>query len=282
MVRRFTRRTTRRNTKRVYRKKSRRSTSKRITRRRPQVSNKRILNVSTTKKSDTLLGAPQPATPLTFFDVNGVQIPGQVGDFSVYMWCPTYRQNGATSAYNRRGKTRTYFRGIKENVELFLPSACPLQWRRIVVSSPLNVVNTVSYDTANVFQQGRTQTPQFSSYFAFLEVIMQGTFGIDYNNHFTAKIDTKRARVMYDKVRTISPKTTKGAIQKFKFWHPVNKSLIYDDEEEGGNINSSPWAVQSPGNDNVYVIDLFANFNAALTTERARWAVQSTVYWHER
>lgn len=282
MVRRTTRRTSRRNTKRVYRKKSRGSTRKRTTRRRPQVSNKRILSVSTTKKSDSLLGAGQPATPLVFNPVNGVTIPGDISNFSVYMWCPTYRQNGGSTAYNRRGKTRTYFRGIKENVELFIPSACPLQWRRIVVASPLNVVNTVSYDTSDVFTQGRTQSPQFSSYFAFLEVIMQGTFGIDYNNHFTAKIDTKRAHVIYDKTRTISPKTTKGAIQKFKFWHAVNKNIIYDDEETGGQIGSSPWAVQSPGNDNIYILDLFAGYNVALTTERANWAVQSTVYWHER
>lgn len=282
MVRRFTRRTPRRNTKRIPRKKAPRSYRKRYTKRRPTISNKRILNVSTTKKSDTLLGSVQPTTPLTYAPVGGITIPGDLSNFSLYMWCPTWRQNFAGGAFNRRGKTKTYFRGIKENVELLIPSACPLQWRRLVVTSPLNVVNTVSYDTADLSTMGRTQTPQFSSYFAFMEVIMQGTFGVDYNNHFTAKVDTKRATVIYDKTRTVSPKTTKGALQKYSFWHPINKNITYDDEEQGGSITSSGWAVQSPGNDNIYILDLFAGYNVAATTERANWSVASTVYWHER
>lgn len=274
------RRTARRVTRRVSRKKRTIGKRRRYTRKRT-VSNKRILNVSTVKKQDSFLGSGQAATPLVYFDAFGPSIANPASG-QLYAWCPTYRTltGNQGTFYNRRGTTRSYVRGFRENIEFTLSDGSPLQWRRVVIGSNLNVVNTVSYDTANPDVYGRTQTANQSSYFALLEVVMQGANGSDWNNYMTAKLDAKRCTIYYDKTRVIKPTTSGGAIMKFKQWHPINKSMTYDDEETGGTIASSGWMANEPPNHNVYVLDMFRAPTAP--TNSPKWSITSTVYWHER
>lgn len=228
-----------------------------------------------------MLGSLGTDTNITLAPATGVNVPFTAGNVTLFGWCPTYRTIAPNlTAYNRRNRTVTYYRGFKENVELYLQTGSPVQWRRIVVGSNLNVVNTSSYSTADPQFYGRTQTPQQSSYYAFLEVIMQGASGTDWNNAMSAKLDAKRVTIYYDKTRTISPQTASGKLCKFKMWHSINKQLTYDDEEVGGGITTSGWAANEPPNHNVYVMDLFASVNP--TTNQMSFATQATSYWHER
>lgn len=291
MVRKFARRTTRRNTRRVPRANIRRKRTTRATgytRRRTYakrtVTNRRILNVSTVKKQDTLLGSGPAAPDITYNPYNGITATGTGGNPSVFMWCPTYRNlsNAGGTIYNQRGVTRTYYRGVKENIEFYLPSNTPVQWRRIVVGTQFNVNATASYSFNNPNTYGRTQSANATPYYAFLEILFQGSSGNDWNNVFAAKTDAKRNHIYYDKTRTITPQSTGGAIRKFRHWHAVNKPLVYDDEEQGGTIASSPYAANTPGNENIYIIDIMVNHNTTSTAQLASWAVNTTTYWHER
>lgn len=285
MARRYTRRTTRRKRAAVPRKKSR-AVSRRSRTTRRRTSAKRILNVSSTKKHDTIAGSSETKADLSFYDFGGSFVPfpqvqGITGA-TVSVWCPTYRFLGSSpQKYDHRSASTVYYRGVREQVQFYLRNASPVVWRRCVVGSNLNVANTASYSLNDTNLYGRTQLYSESTYIAFFEVLTQGTRNSDYTSNITAKLDEKKCKIYYDKTRVLRPKTTTGDIQTYKMWHPINKTIQYDEEEKGSDISSSPWASNEPPNHNVYIIDLFQSINTT-TTNQVSWNVETTSYWHER
>ncbi|QCX29506.1 capsid protein [Plant associated genomovirus 24] len=287
MAYKYTRRSPRRVGRRVSRKKGRTVSGRKRTRRTRRVprrtSNRRILNVSSVKKARQLPRKRSHSHTLIYYGVGGVALPPMNLTYTTFMWSPTYRflAGSETASYTRRTATRIFYRGFRENIEMVLRDSAPVQWRRMVVGSNLNVVNTASYDSASTNTYGRTQVPNQTSYTAFLESHFPRNQRVDWNNPMTAKVDTKRVTVYHDRLMTIQPDTQSGALRKYKMWHPINKNFAYDDEENGAVIQSSPYMANEPPNHNIYVVDIFTQVNGAQGLGPL-FSTQATSYWHER
>lgn len=227
-----------------------------------------------------MLTVTNSAAPLVFVGYNGTSVNyTSAQGFSLAVWCPTYRYQFTANVPEIRNSSSIYFRGFRDSMDFRTVDGVPWKHRRIVVGASLNVVDTMGVNTSNYQDTGRLWRMNQPSYYAFLEVIMRGTQGVDWVDPFTAKIDTNRVTVYHDKVYSATPATTSGAYKVRKFWHPVNKTITYDDEENGATNNSSPWARLESGNQNIYCLDILAGSSGAIA---GNINFQSTSYWHER
>lgn len=276
------RRTTRRVGRKLSSKKRTRRTystrRKRSTYRRKPATRRRILNVSSNKKQDTVLGVSgsDAGTPDPLL---GSSIAGTTGNrLNSFLWCPSFRYRSDGVGYNRRSKTVTYFRGVREAITFTTADGVPWVWRRIVFGSNLNVAGSYVFGASDSNLYGRNKANNTTAISALQEVIFQGSQSVDWQNPITAKIDEKRVKVMYDKTKTLRPQTSAGLYHRCKYWHPVNSNITYDDDESGGNMGTTGFAANEPPNFNVYIMDIFQ----PSATSTALWQNQATVYWHER
>lgn len=115
------------------------------------------------------------------------------------------------------------------------------------------------------------------------DIIWEGRQGVDWNNFGVAKVDSKRLNVVYDKTVTINSGNQSGAIRDFRIWHPINKTLIYDDEEAGGDETLSAWSVTDKrGCGDMFVMDIIFPTIAVTQNSYLRFNPQATLYWHEK
>ena len=193
-------------TRKTYRKK--RTVRKRRTVRR--VSNKRILNVASTKKRDTMAAAR--------FD-NGTNKwvptsmqPTSDGAIHTFMWCPTYRYSNTSNPRNSRVNQTVYYRGIAERYQFKTLDARAWQWRRIVFWSDMRWTSANGADADNVtyWRNVIQDSPDAADVQSYL---FEGTVNTEYVDIFSAKVDNKRAKVVSDTNRVIAPPTSAGVIR---------------------------------------------------------------------
>lgn len=281
------------------------------TSRRPRFSGrKRILNVTSRKKRDHML---QILKPSLLSPVTGS--PGAI-DFSpsanggstvtAYGWVATARDQtyqppgdvGSIIDDATRTATKCYIKGISERMEFTTSGPTPFQHRRIVftfvgqelvrdngsaaVGSMWAEANPPGYFRATTRLLPH-DAPNAFGWDQLTAVLFKGVRDADWVNVMIAPVDNSRVRLLSDRIKTYNIPNESGVIKEEKYWHPVNKTLIYNDDEDGGGTLRTQLSAnnrQSVGD--VYIIDLFSVSPAVGTEDHFLFDIQSTLYWHER
>jgi hypothetical protein len=112
----------------------------------------------------------------------------------------------------------------------------------------------------------------------------RGGNGRDWNNFFTAPLDPTRISVQYDKTISIQSGNQAGRNVVYNRWHPMNKNLVYDDDENGQETEPSGNSTRGkPGMGDYYVIDMFTSGTPISTeTSGMSFSPEATLYWHEK
>jgi len=244
-------------------------------------------------------------TMLPYAQTNGSAGGGASGSASfsgatanqVYLWCATARDNTiSTSGTNgtvfneaERTSSACYMRGLKESIEIQTSTGIPWQWRRIcfTVKGPL-FTNPVQLETTNGWQRllynvNSGQTDDTTAYNFLRGLLFKGQFGIDWSSTMVAPTDNSRVSIKYDKTRIISSGNSSGVLRKFSMWHPMNKTLYYDDDETGGGKAQAKFSVTGKqGMGDYYVCDFFYAGLGATSSDAMNFNPNSTLYWHEK
>lgn len=227
----------------------------------------------------------------------------------VFFWCPTARvldsedRSTVAAVANESARTATtcYWRGVKEVLDMETSSGVPWYWRRIVfayraVGAPFNEQVPDSPDPLGTldpyvesssgygrFWNDQTINNASTTGVERFNILFRGASGVDWSNVFTAPVDNRRVDLISDKRHALSSGNANGIYRQFKRWIPINKNLVYDDDETGGDEGSSPFSVDDKrGVGNVYILDLFAAGAQGTSTDLLRIDATATAYWHEK
>nr|UEJ84697.1 capsid protein [Genomoviridae sp.] len=255
------------------------------------MTSRRVRDIASRKKYDTIFGATE----------NNVQATGQANIFAgtnYFMWCPTWRQRRTASTDEHvRANQEVFMRGIKDRImvsatfSLIHRRVCFWSHRRIDDARPFvfdnpDVIDAPSYQRRNLV----ALYPNLDE--EIFEYLFKGTVGFDYseNSRWDTPLDNKRVKVVYDKQYTITPNYAAPDGAQFgktltrKLWHPINRKVLYDDDEEGADVNGSGWSAQTPESlGNYYVLDIFSTgqYIEGSNDQVGTYMPESTTYWHE-
>lgn len=288
----------------------RRSFAKKRAYRKPAMSKTRILNMTSTKKRDTMLcwtnstaSAQQGGST---YSNNAAVVTGGLADSNAqcFLWCATQRDNTqslsgpAGNKFNTSTRTSTnpYMVGLAEKIEIQCNTGMPWQWRRICFTmkgNPLVPNSTASgtifgcsIETSNGWQRLMNQVvgnPGTDPQYSFMKVLFKGQNQGDWIDPMTAPTDNSRLSIKYDKVITLSSGNEDGFIRSYKRWHPMRKTIVYDDDENGGNETASSLSILGKaGMGDYYICDLFRARQGSATADQLSVRPEATLYWHER
>lgn len=223
-----------------------------------------------------------------------------------YWFCPTARlpsvKSGiAGSMINQATRTATtcFMRGFKETIRIQTSSSIPWFHRRIAFCSkdivfrqywstdtPLNTtgvnLQNVSRGYARVWINNNVNnTPNTET--NRLGVLMKGSEGLDWDNLATAPLDTRRVDVKYDKTTVIKSGNERGTVITRHYWHPMNKNLVYDDDEIADVTEGFNFSVKDKrGMGDFYIYDIFTVGTGGGAGDLLKIDSGSTLYWHEK
>ncbi|AUM62052.1 capsid [uncultured virus] len=280
---------------------------RRQTRRMParRVTRRRILNVSSIKKRDNMMSAvinPGEARPTLG------PLTTTTGFTSLYI--PTARTLAPANdqGESMRQRQTTYAVGYKERVQVDIIGGGVWKWRRIVFAykggeslwtgefpgdwtepffsksvkpdpdDPL----PIAPDMVRLIGQ-----PQSAQANAIRDLLWDGHEGVDWSSQYTAKVDTKRVRLMSDKTYVFNPGNESGMSRTYRFWYPIGHNIVYDDDEWGASAfgRGSPISVQSKaGFGDVYIYDIAYRVvpSSGSVEAQMQFSPEGTYYWHER
>lgn len=262
-----------------------------------------ILNTTSRKKQDTMMTvtnvvAPRNTGNTTYTNAPALLTGGAAEEYSI-LWCATARaENNGNSPDDTnvadlptRTATACYMRGLRENIEMQCTDGLPWQWRRICFQTKsryptqtgsflvygfniLGVGTGVGRVANEVYGTSKSQLYQY---------LFTGQVGIDWVDPLIAKTDKSRNTICYDKTITLACGNEDGFIRKFKRWHGMNKTLIYDDDESGGSTASNIYASdQMAGMGDYFIIDIIRPRDGSTSSNRLSIRYNSTLYWHEK
>ncbi|UDN67469.1 capsid protein [robinz virus RP_386] len=282
----------------------RRIPRRRIIRRRP-MSRRRILNTTSRKKRDTMVtwstttatGTTRPIAlgPLV---LNGQGADSaDLGGAYVIPFCATARATVSANGTFPGGTitdqaTRTaqtcFMRGLKETVRIRTNDGESWRWRRIGFTAKLGAQLTQSFDGVAVntlVTAGGYVRPlnYFLDPAVLTSTLFRGTRTVDWIDPMTAKVDTNRVTLKYDKTRVIQAGNESGVDRVYPVWHAMNKNIVYNDDENGGTENYNSFSTQGrAGMGDYFIIDIFQSAVSAPPTSRLTFEPQASLYWHER
>lgn len=234
----------------------------------------------------------------TFAATDAIIIGGSKST-SPIIWCPTARDNSISNTSGNVGtilleSTRTatscFMRGVKETIQIQVSDGAPWLWRRICftykglnASMPTTTGFGLFFEQSNGFTRCVNMTPN-NAYKDTLEgLLFKGQRNADWLDAMTAPIDPRRVTVKYDKTRTLASGNEQGMIRKFNLYHPMNKTVVYDDDENGGGENVQYFSVQDKaGMGDYFIVDYFQPRIGSTATQQLAFSVEATLYWHER
>jgi hypothetical protein len=270
-----------------------------------------MIDRMSTKKRDTMVSAakdgffPDPSvivaagTPLTMMNkaVDGTNV-------HAILQCPTYRflvpNNAAYEAY--RTSTRPFMKGLAETYTM-VPNDSSVWWHRRIVFALKSPLGTATIQAAigaqtnssvnATYRVMRDLSGQTTGDYHDLKVniegfLFQGTVNNDWTNVFSASLDRTRVDVMSDTRTYISSGNAAAKPRVVKRYVPLNKTLVYDDDENLLTMTPSPLSVQTKaGMGNLFVYDLFncpAPVSPGSDAGNSAISVSSTqtLYWHEK
>lgn len=267
------------------------------------MSNKRILNLTSRKKRDVMLSYSNTTVTNPVGNATYATGPATLrGDQTyIFAWMPTARGltdgTGITNSVyevSQRTATSCYMRGLKEAVNIRTNSSNAWQWRRICFTFkgynlfPNDNGNNTPYQyftqLANlgmVRTMNNLNTNEKGN--RLLDRMFRGTQNEDWLNVFNAPLDTERITVMSDRTRTIASGNDSGVLRTYKQWYPMNKNLVYNDDEAGDDMTPSFFSTHGkPGMGDYYVVDFFQCSDGADQSDLMTVLPEATLYWHEK
>lgn len=191
-----------------------------------------------------------------------------------------------------------YMRGLSEKLRIQTNSSVPWLHRRICFTIKGDAfVNTYTGDSTLLttpyndlsgvgmrrLWQNLSVVTAPGLYAALIGTIFRGASDKDWTDVFTAPIDSSRITLKYDKTRTYSSGNQAGFVKRINMWHPMNKNLVYDDDENGETNTSSYRSVDGKaGMGDYYVLDFFAPGGTRDAADILQVSTDSTLYWHEK
>lgn len=257
------------------------------------MTRRRILNITSEKKQDNRLTFSNVDTPAVAPTLKNVSLVG--GTTYIIPYIPTAMDRSVGSAVSPiipgyRGTSKIFARGYRERISF--GTNTPAQWslRRVCFRMRGNaIVNSTSAisplwheASPNGFTRSATQANGTGLGTAITNEIFKGEAGVDWTNFFTAPLDTNRVTVEYDKQFHFRSTSDSPHVRHFKLWHPMNKNLVYRDDENGETINTSVLSTSgSQGMGDYYIVDFWV---CATPTTDNNCAInyEGTMYWHER
>jgi hypothetical protein len=274
------------------------------------MSRKSILNVTSRKKRNTMLTLANTST------TNGASVtigPGPLlvngRDSALVLFMPTAMDltdgtgvPGTISEEATRTSTNCFMRGFKEKIRIQTSTGLPWFWRRIVFASKrpsllnafqnadtpvqTNSGNPTYVDTSNGMQRlyfNQSVNIADNTIAAWNGLIFRGQRDRDWTDILTARTDGARIDVRSDVTATIKSGNQAGTVREFNRYYPLNKSIVYDDDESGDREVSVYTSVQDKrGLGDVYIYDIFVPGTGGTVLDLLQLQSTSTLYWHEK
>lgn len=233
--------------------------------------------------------------------VNGAS--GYVG-----LFCPTAQQltdgTGAIGTLAERAVRNSqtcFMRGFAENIRVQTSSALPWFWRRITFRTKSPAFHNFNPgDTPTQTNSGRTDFVDTSNGIERLwfnqfvnngggtvglwyEIIFKGVQNKDWTDPLTAPLDTARIDVSSDRLMTLKSGNQSGTVRSMKLWYPMNKNLVYSDDESGSTEASSYFSVvDKQGMGDYMIMDIVVGGTGASASDLLQFTSTSSLYWHEK
>lgn len=259
-----------------------------------------ILNTSSKKKRDTMVSYTNQELGTdvgsTTYRIGPAFLRG--GTTYMFPWIATARpgvydtagQPATAIDQSCRTASRCYMKGVKEKIQVQTSDGTAWQWRRVCFTLKGPYIYTQERENLRyslLTSQGMVRVvngAQTLSIFNTLQELMfQGKAGVDYLSPFTAKMDNDRVTTKYDKTFRLQSGNASGQMRNFNMWHPMNKNLMFDDDENGGGMDLgrySTYAKQGMGD--YYIVDIIAAGSGSLGSQFMSFEPSSTLYWHEK
>lgn len=265
------------------------------------VPRKRVLNITSKKKRNGMLswsnttptGGSQPTA------IGPAYINGSTG--GLFLFSPTAQNLTTGGTVNLvvdvadRTSTTCYMKGFSEHIRIQTSSPIPWFWRRVCFTlkgQPFAASTTPTnpelpyLDTSNGMERlwlniGINNSTAY--YNSITALLFKGVSQKDWTDPLIAPLDTSRITVKFDKTWTIKSSNAAGAVTEKKLWSPMNHNLVYDDDENGKDMDSRYTSVNAkPGMGDYYVMDYFSSGTGGGTGDLIKIDSNSTLYWHER
>lgn len=284
------RRTPRRTTTRYRRTRSTRYST------RPRLLTRRGINDLTSKKKrDNMLtfsNITVPRSPPPPIGPNAAILQGG-GNYYNIIWSPTVREKQVNSTTgptvedeSTRSSSTTYAKGLRERISIQTNSAVPWTWRRIVftMKGTANYLAGVPLSTLTSNGYARTLAELTATQTGVVQgLVFDGTVTLDWRDPMDAKVDTSLITLLSDRTMIITPQTSSGSVKNVTRYYPFEKTLIYGDDEFGGQTTDTAFAaLGKQGMGDVLVYDIFAPRGGAAFSDQMTVDIQSTYYWHEK
>lgn len=256
-----------------------------------RTSRKRILNITSKKKVNDMM--PWQVNYNNTSNAAGASTFNGTGRVTT-LWCATAMDRVSAEGTNedpKAGRTSAdiFLRGIKENTIFRANTGTGWKWRRIVfavkglfslVPGLVDSIETsAGWTRAVVNISGDSASAVRNNLEA---IVFEGAGNLDWWSTFTAKVDRKRVRLLYDKTRMLQSHNDVAHYHSAKMWIPINKNVCYDDIQAGDDELTGKYSVTSKqGFGDVYVMDFF-ECASGQSTDLLQFEPQAAVYWHER
>lgn len=270
------------------------------------MTKKRILNLTSTKKRNTMLtvtnsnpdGTTSSSAKLTGTTVNGT-------DGAFFVFCPTAQDLttvagniGSIAQQASRTATTCYMRGFSEHLRIQTSSAVPWFHRRICFAARGSIFMGPGTGTPIATYRPYYDDPSrgLTRYFLnaannnqtsfnnlMQSILFKGNYNQDWNDLITAPVDNTRVDLKYDRTFIYRSGNNVGIVKEHKLWHPMNKNLVYDDDEAGDTESTNYYSVNDKrGMGDYFIIDIIQPGEGATVSDLMRINATSSLYWHEK
>lgn len=277
-----------------YRRTTRRTYPRRI-------PTKSILNKTSTKKRDTMLSFSNTGSTGNSQTVAASSFTVSGNSLGYSLWCPTARDLYTTTGGNLRFKeslrtsTTCFMRGLSEKIRVQSSSGLPWMWRRICFAIRGQYFLSPSTATQVYRPYAESSAGFVRQWFNILinndtltsaqlnALLFKGQAGQDWNDFIIAPIDTRRVDLKFDKTWKLHSGNQSGVFTEKNLWHPMNKNLNYDDDENGTEMTDQFYSVDDKrGMGDYYVVDIVVPGKGGSATDIIDISSTASLYWHEK
>lgn len=251
------------------------------------------MNATAHKKTDTrLLGFAQ--APLDFIEILPTAVE-PVFNVNCYTWLPRGPANAGDPlpTDHVRVTSSVFFVGMSERMVVRQLGGGGWLHRRIIFQTYqiIGLATPPSNSSQGIMRSGALFSTLDASNIPvpFVERLFSGTYSFDWRHIMSAKVDSRRVRVISDKTRKLNVANDTNRLHITRYWLPCGRTIIYDEDERGTGqvdpgtaLTSSPWAADTRlSGGNYYVADFWEPTSTAQGGS-LQVEIEGKAYWHER
>lgn len=283
-------------------------------RRRRGIGRRALARMMSKRKYDTMVSRanpvanPDPSGTLTGSSatIYPAATNATYGNVHVFLFQPTGRSLVPNNAYfvSARTASNPFVTGISERYHLIPNDGSLWEHRRVVFAMKDIQDLTIIAGIASQFRaqtdaggityrklvdlSGQSSGDYTGVLTSLYDYAFRGIYSTDWQDPMTAPVDRRRLTILADNRCTVRSGNAAPAPKLKKYWTPINKTVVYDDEENGTSITPSYYSVTSkPGLGDIYVMDLFtcrAPIVSGTTASSSTLNISSTqsLYWREK